>query len=238
MTGSVNAKVEPWPGCECCVRSFFKAEGTLGGIHDRRSSPKKNPGIIAQGLQIHSEKRARRRNVRVCPESGLAIADAVQRPVCKAAVLSRPCPLWVKTRHRSASARRPLYPRKRTLMERALEYPLCAKGGSQTARPPYSNPNTPQQAASLNAAELPDHDLPARGKSHPINFWYGSRRNFWDGSIRTTAMELVLLGRLFWRMPQPVLLGLSAFPSGRAIHSRMIFRRVSWSSMFAIPWVI
>ena len=21
----------------------------------------------------------------------------------------------------------------------------------------------------------PDHDLPARGKSHPINFWYGSR---------------------------------------------------------------
>jgi hypothetical protein len=52
MTGSVNAKVEPWPGCECCVRSFFKAEGTLGGIHDRRSSPKKNPGIIAQGFKF------------------------------------------------------------------------------------------------------------------------------------------------------------------------------------------
>jgi hypothetical protein len=25
---------------------------------------------------------------------------------------------------------------------------------------------------------------------------------------------------------------------GRAIHSRMSFRRVSWSSMFTVPWLI
>jgi len=25
------------------------------------------------------------------------------------------------------------------------------------------------------------HDLPARGKSHPITCWYGSRRNLWPG---------------------------------------------------------
>jgi hypothetical protein len=28
------------------------------------------------------------------------------------------------------------------------------------------------------------------------------------------------------------------FSFGRAIHSRMILLRVSWSSMFAVPWVI
>jgi hypothetical protein len=36
----------------------------------------------------------------LCPESGLAITDnGVQRSVCKAAILSRSCPLRVKNRH-------------------------------------------------------------------------------------------------------------------------------------------
>jgi hypothetical protein len=47
-------------------------------------------------------------------------------------------------------------------------------------------------------------------------------------------MELVLLGRLF-RECRNLFFGLSLFLRKRAIHSRMIFRRVSWSSMFAIP---
>jgi hypothetical protein len=85
------------------------------------------------------------------------------------------------------------------------------------------------------AAVPPDHDLPARGKSHPINFWYGSRRNFRDGSRR------LRWNSLFWAA---VLANAATWSSvcllsfGRAIHSRMIFRRVSWSSMFAVPWLI
>src|SRR4029077_16052092 len=83
------------------------------------------------------------------------------------------------------------------------------------------------------AAVLPDHDLPARGKSHPINFWYGARRNFCDGSRR------LRWNSFFWTA---VLANAAACSSvcllsfGRAIHSRMIFRRVSWSFMFAVPF--
>jgi hypothetical protein len=39
-------------------------------------------------------------------------------------------------------------------------------------------------AKDLVTQTLPDHDLLARGMSHPITFWYGSRRNFWLGSRR------------------------------------------------------
>jgi hypothetical protein len=39
---------------------------------------------------------------------------------CTAAILSRPCPLWVKSGHRNGSAECPLYPRKRTLGLRTL----------------------------------------------------------------------------------------------------------------------
>ena len=37
--------------------------------------------------------------------------------ICTAAILSRQCPLWVKSRHRKESAECPLYPRKRTSIE-------------------------------------------------------------------------------------------------------------------------
>jgi hypothetical protein len=37
------------------------------------------------------------------------------------------CPLWVKSRHRSTSAQCPLYPRKRTLIERLRMSALCQK---------------------------------------------------------------------------------------------------------------
>jgi hypothetical protein len=90
--------------------------------------------------------------------------------------------------------------------------------------------------SSRNYAAVPlDHDLPARGKSHPINFWYGSRRNFRDGSRR------LRWNPFFWAA---VLANAATCSSvcllsfGRAIHARMIFRRVSWSSMFAVPWLI
>ena len=78
-------------------------------------------------------------------------------------------------------------------------------------------------AAQRNYAVVPpDHDLPARGKSHPINFWYGSRRNFRDGSRR------LRWNSFFWAA---VLANAATCSSvcllsfGRAIHSRMSFRR-------------
>jgi len=39
----------------------------------------------------------------------------------------RPCPLWVKSGHRSMSASCPLYPRKRTFIERVGMSALCQK---------------------------------------------------------------------------------------------------------------
>ena len=41
--------------------------------------------------------------------------NGVSGSVCTAAMLSRPCPLWVKSRHRGTSNQCPLYPQKRTL---------------------------------------------------------------------------------------------------------------------------
>jgi len=47
--------------------------------------------------------------------------------VCRAAILSHPYPLWVKSRHRKGSAECPLYPQKRTLeLSRAMSA-LCQK---------------------------------------------------------------------------------------------------------------
>src|SRR5262249_4924676 len=40
---------------------------------------------------------------------------------------ARQCPLWVKSRHRSASASCPLYPQKRTWISRAVMSALCQK---------------------------------------------------------------------------------------------------------------
>ena len=86
-----------------------------------------------------------------------------------------------------------------------------------------------------NAAEPPDHDLPARGKSHPINFWYGLRRNFWFGLRRLRWNSFCWAAFLANAATCSSLCRLSF---GRVIHSRMIFRRVSWSSMLAVPWLI
>src|SRR5215469_8526688 len=41
------------------------------------------------------------------------------------ATLRRSCPLWVKSRHRKGSAGCPLYPQKRTLIERVRMSALC-----------------------------------------------------------------------------------------------------------------
>src|SRR4029077_8176320 len=85
------------------------------------------------------------------------------------------------------------------------------------------------------AAVLPDQDLPARGKSHPINFLYGSRRNFRDGSRRLRWNSFFSAAVL---ANAATCSSVCLLSFGRAIHSRMIFRRVSWSSMFAVPWLI
>jgi len=43
-----------------------------------------------------------------------AICRALKRVLCITAKIGRPCPLWVKSGHRSASSQCPLCPRKRT----------------------------------------------------------------------------------------------------------------------------
>ena len=58
--------------------------------------------------------------------------NGVQRSVCTAAILSRSCPLWVKSGHRIRSASCPLYPQKRTLELSGVMSALCQK---RTFRP-------------------------------------------------------------------------------------------------------
>src|SRR5262249_40019032 len=43
-------------------------------------------------------------------------SPGVRGSVCTAAILSRSCPLWVKSRHSATSELSPLYPQKRTLL--------------------------------------------------------------------------------------------------------------------------
>lgn len=87
----------------------------------------------------------------------------------------------------------------------------------------------------IGHAVPPDHALPARGKSHPSNFWYGSRRNFRDGSRRLRWNSFCWAAFL---ANAATCSSVSRLSFGRAIHSRMIFRRVSWSSMFVVPWLL
>jgi hypothetical protein len=54
-----------------------------------------------------------------------------------------------------------------------------------------------------------------------------------DDPDRVDCVELVSLGRLFGEC-HSLVFGVSLV-LGSAIHSRMMFRRVSWSSMFAAP---
>jgi hypothetical protein len=89
------------------------------------------------------------------------------------------------------------------------------------------------ERAVPNTAVRPDHDLPARGKSHPMTFSKGSLRNLWSGS-RRLLWNLFCCAAFFANATtcsSPCRLSF-----GRAIHSRIIFRRVSWSFIFAVPW--
>ena len=58
---------------------------------------------------------------------GFASSEMGLRGHCKAAIWSRECPLWVKSRHRRGSAECPLYPQKQTLIERVGMSALCQK---------------------------------------------------------------------------------------------------------------
>ena len=54
---------------------------------------------------------------------------------CGAAILSRSCPLWVKSRHRRTSNQCLLYPQKRTLVQRVGMSALCQADAVQTLHP-------------------------------------------------------------------------------------------------------
>jgi hypothetical protein len=68
--------------------------------------------------------------------------NGFQRLVCTAAILSRSCPLRVKSRHRGTSTQCPLYPRKRTLKLSLEMSALCQKrtfGAGHELRGRFSN---------------------------------------------------------------------------------------------------
>src|SRR5215468_10589699 len=54
--------------------------------------------------------------------------------VCTAAILSRSCPLWVKSGHSLTSNQCPLYPQKRTLIEPVGTSALCQKRTLELSR--------------------------------------------------------------------------------------------------------
>src|SRR5262249_51641319 len=74
----------------------------------------------------------------------------VQGSVCMAAILSRSCPLWVKSRHRGTSNQRPLYPQsghrnstlRCLLCARSRHWPLSASFESRqvSTPPPHGQP--------------------------------------------------------------------------------------------------
>src|SRR5262249_30341243 len=53
--------------------------------------------------------------------------NGVQGSGCKATILSRRCPLWVKSRHQGATRSCPLYPQKRTWITAVVMSALCQK---------------------------------------------------------------------------------------------------------------
>jgi len=53
--------------------------------------------------------------------------NGVQGSVCTAAIRSRSCPPWVKSRHEDLNSRCPLYPQKRTLSGDSWMSALCQK---------------------------------------------------------------------------------------------------------------
>jgi len=55
------------------------------------------------------------------------ITSGIYDSRCTAAILSRSCPLWVKSRHSRRFARCPLYPQKRTSPQRKRMSALCQK---------------------------------------------------------------------------------------------------------------
>ena len=64
---------------------------------------------------------------------GFATGERVQGSVCTAAILSRSCPLWVKSRHRDISNQCPLYPQKQTFGDTIGMSALCQKRTLRTA---------------------------------------------------------------------------------------------------------
>src|SRR6516164_5631819 len=53
--------------------------------------------------------------------------NGIPASVCTAAILSRPCPLWVKSRHRGYLNECPLYPQKQTSEPSRAMSALCQK---------------------------------------------------------------------------------------------------------------
>ncbi len=87
-----------------------------------------------------------------------------------------------------------------------------------------------------NAGVPPNHDFSARGRRSHSHYFLVRIASKFLARISPTTMEFVLLGRLFGEC-RNLLFGLSLVLQ-KGHHSRMIFQRVSWSSMFAVPWLV
>jgi hypothetical protein len=109
--------------------SFLVANPRPSGIGPRSRRPNtplprrysSKPGIaVFIGQHIFNRSFRNDVNARAIPRCGLI------------ALMSAPCPLWVISGHRGTSASCPLYPRKRTSVERARKSARCHSHGNQT----------------------------------------------------------------------------------------------------------
>src|SRR5262249_16859166 len=69
--------------------------------------------------------------------------NGVRPSFCVATILRTECPLWVKSGHSPVFGRCPLYPQKRTLIERVGMSAMCQK---QTLEPPARRPVSAEPA--------------------------------------------------------------------------------------------
>ena len=96
------------PNLQRCQRSC-----RLGVIRRSARSPSRN---------VHEY------SVGASPNANLTLLlGRVSGSSCTAAILSRSCPLWVKSGHWGTSERCPLYPQKRTWISTAVMSALCQK---------------------------------------------------------------------------------------------------------------
>ena len=143
---------------------FRRGAGGSARPHEPRPSRRVNPSSIDQRDHRHI-RRLRARYERPCGRNSYAFNEiasshclpqgrdydewdaitagicerrnGVRGSVCAAAILSRSCPLWVKSGHRGRSGQCLLYPQKRTLIEASRRLPR-AKSRRERALFPWA----------------------------------------------------------------------------------------------------